>query len=229
MPDNLPSQTISRVLRSKETAKSSYNQMSRWYDLVSGSSEKKYRDLGLQKLNARPGEQVLEIGYGTGHCILALAQAVGSSGKVYGIDLSEGMQAISEARIREAGLIGRVDLRAGDATSLPFDANRFDAVFLSFTLELFDTPDIPLVLTQCRQVLRPGGRIVVVCLAKKAGLAVDIYEWFHEKMPVTVDCRPILAQNDLIAAGFEICAVDSLLMWGLPVEIILAEKKAGAA
>lgn len=220
-----PSETISRVLRSKADAKSSYNQMSRWYDLVSGSSEKKYRDLGLQKLKAASGEQILEIGYGTGHCILTLAQAVGDGGKVYGIDLSEGMLAISQERLREAGLSHRVDLHTGDATSLPFESNRFDGIFMSFTLELFDTPEIPLVLQECWRVLNPGGRIVVVSLAKKTGLAVDIYEWFHERMPVAVDCRPILAQDDLTRVGFSIREVDSLLMWGLPVEIILAEKK----
>ena len=222
-------ETISRVPRTKAEARASYNQMSRWYDLVSGSSEKKYRDLGLQKLKAATGEQILEIGYGTGHCILTLAQAVGSSGKVCGIDLSEGMLAISQARLQQAGLSERVDLRSGDAVSLPFEANRFDAVFMSFTLELFDTPEIPLVLKQCHQVLRPGGRMVVVCLAKNAGMAVNIYEWFHEKMPTAVDCRPILAQSDLAEAGFSIREVDSLFMWGLPVEIILAVKQDGPA
>ena len=54
--------TISRVVRSKEEAKLSYNRMSRWYDWMA-SSEKKYRDLGLEKLNAQPGERILEIGY----------------------------------------------------------------------------------------------------------------------------------------------------------------------
>jgi hypothetical protein len=40
-----------------------------------------------------------------------------------------------------------------------------------------------------------------------------------------VDCRPIYAQEDLRAAGFEIASVDALSMWGLPVEIILAKRK----
>lgn len=222
-------ETISRVPRTKAEARASYNQMSRWYDMISGSSEKKYRDLGLLKLKAASGEQILEIGYGTGHCVLTLAQAVGSSGKVCGVDIAEGMRAISQKRIDEAGLNKRVDLHVADAVSLPFESNRFDAVFTSFTLELFDTPEIPLVLKECHRILRPGGRIVVVCLAKKSGIAVNIYEWFHEKMPTAVDCRPILAQNDLTQAGFSICEVDSLLMWGLPVEIILAEKKDGPA
>ena len=216
--------SVSRVLRSKDEARASYNKLSRWYDLVSGSSEKKYRDIGLQKLAARPGERVLEIGFGTGHCILVLAEAVGSQGKVCGIDLSDGMLAITRQRLAKAGLAERVDLRAGDALHLPFEPGRFDGIFMSFTLELFDTPEIPQVLEQCRTALKPGGRLAVVTLVKKPGPAVAIYEWFHERMPAAVDCRPIHARADLEAAGFELREVTPMSMWGLPVEIILSLK-----
>ncbi|NIV01327.1 MAG: 2-heptaprenyl-1,4-naphthoquinone methyltransferase, partial [Phycisphaerae bacterium] len=73
---------VSRVVRSKGKARVNYNRLSRWYDIVAGSTEKKYRDIGLQKLDAQPGERILEIGFGTGHCILALARAVGETGEV---------------------------------------------------------------------------------------------------------------------------------------------------
>lgn len=95
---------------------------------------------------------------------------------------------------------------------------------MSFTLELFDTPEIPQVLQQCHTVLHPGGRIAVVSLIKKPSKAVNIYEWFHEKMPTAVDCRPIHAQSDLTDAGFTLQDVTALSMWGLPVEIIVASK-----
>ncbi len=218
------SMPVSRVVRSKEKARANYDRLSRWYDIIAGSTEKKYRDIGLQKLAARPGERILEIGFGTGHCMLALAQAVGETGNVSGIDLSEGMLTIARERLRQAGLLDRVDLRVGDAAALPFAAGEFDGVFMSFTLELFDSPEIPIVLDQCYRVLRPGGRLSVVSMVKKAGTAVKIYEWFHEKMPVAVDCRPIYAQTDLTTAGFNIQDVAALSMWGLPVEIILAQK-----
>ncbi|RPI34483.1 MAG: class I SAM-dependent methyltransferase, partial [Chloroflexota bacterium] len=148
---------ISPVTRSKATARNNYNRLSRWYDLVSGSTEKKYREYGLRELNAREGEHVLEIGFGTGHCLLALARAVGSRGQVFGLDLSEGMAAISRQRLQKAGLVDRVDLRVGDATCLPFDPGSLDAVFMSFTLELFDTPELPVVLEQIQRALRPAG------------------------------------------------------------------------
>jgi ubiquinone/menaquinone biosynthesis C-methylase UbiE len=95
-----------------------------------------------------------------------LAQAVGDTGKVYGLDLSEGMRNVAQARIEKAGLADRVDLHLGDAVQLPFESDSFDAVSMSSVLELFGTPEIPFVLRQCRRVLHVGGRICVVSLSK---------------------------------------------------------------
>lgn len=217
---------ISRVTRSKKEAKTSYDKMSKWYDVLTCRFEKKYRDAGLQKVNAEEGEIVLEIGFGTGHCILALAKSVGNSGKVYGIDISEGMCNIAQSRVEEAGLSQRVELMCGDAAKLSFAADFFDAIFMSFALELFDTPEIPTVLHKCRRVLRSGGRICIVAMSKKgkAGLMTRLYEWSHRKFPKYVDCRPIFVRKALGDAGFRVVDAAEMSMWGLPVEIVLAKK-----
>jgi len=213
---------MSRVTRTKETAKVSYDRMSRWYDLLAGTSEWKFVKVGLDLLRADEGESILEIGYGTGKAILALANAVGDGGRVYGIDLSEGMHQIASERVKAAGLSDRVELRCGDGAKLPYEDHRFNAVFTSFTLELFDTLEIPIVLLECMRVLRHDGRLVVVSMAKKdvTGFAVRLYEWAHERIPNYVDCRPIFVSQSMSDAGFDIVECIEMKMWGLPVDAV---------
>ena len=219
--------TISRVTRSKEAARASYNRLSRWYDLIAGSTEKKYRDWGLEKLAARPAERILEIGFGTGHCLVSLSKAVGKAGHVIGLDISDGMLAIAQERLQQEGLQERADLHLGDATKLDFiESGSLDGIFMSFTLELFDNPEIPRVLQECQRVLKAGGRITVVSMTKTnpPGIAVRLYEWFHEHMPDYADCRPIFARQALEQSGFVIQDVNTSSMWGLPVQIVLGKK-----
>ncbi|WP_440948514.1 class I SAM-dependent methyltransferase [Methanosarcina sp. T3] len=145
---------VSRVTRSKKVAKSSYDRLSKWYDLFASPFEGKFIDSGLQKLQAAPGEIILEIGFGTGQAILELAHAVGNSGRVYGIDLSEKMCEITRAKVEKAGFSKSVQLVNGDALNLPFQGSSFNAIFMSFTLELFDTPEVSMVLKECQRVLK---------------------------------------------------------------------------
>jgi len=221
---------VSAVTRSKEQARSTYNRISRWYDLLAGGFESRHRLAGVQKLAPKEGDVVLEIGFGTGHSILALADLVGGSGRVYGIDISEGMRDIALSRVKEAGLAERVVLECGDAIKLPFETNFFDCIFISFTLELFDTPEIPLVLSECLRTLREGGRICVVAMSKKGKptATIRLYEWLHEKLPQYIDCRPIFVQESIEAAGFHILDVTDLSFFGLRGETVLAEKHSAA-
>ena len=222
---------IQRVRRSKEQARATYDRLSRWYDVLAGSSERPLMLAGLSRLDVQEGEVVLEIGLGTGHGTVALARSVGDTGRVCGLDISKGMLTMARRRLQRAGLSHRVQLHCGDAADLPFTAQSFDAVFAAFTLELFDTPEIPRVLRECWRVLCDGGRLGVVSLSKpaRASTAVRLYEWAHKRFPRYVDCRPIYARTALQDAGFRIAHVATQSMWGLPVEIALAEKTAFGA
>ncbi len=212
---------VERVTRSR----ANYDRLSRWYDLLAEPWEGPYRRAGLQALGAREGEAVLEIGFGTGRSLLPLAQAVGSGGRACGVDLSRGMCRVARARLVRAGLAGRVPLVCGDTLRLPFAAGTFDAILMSFTLELFEAQDMPVVLQECGRVLRRGGRLAVVALAKtaRAGAMVQLYEWLHVRLPRHVDCRPIAVESVLGAAGFRIATRAERRTYGLSVAIVAAE------
>lgn len=215
---------VSRVCRSRAEAQLVYDRISRWYDLLEGAWEKRVRNLALKELDAAGGESVLEIGFGTGHGMLELAGAVGASGRVYGLDLSPRMLEITRKRVVRAGFEARIRLVRGDAVRLPLKAGLLDAIFMSFALELFDTPEIPMVLSECRRVLRRGGRICVVSLSKagSASRMRDLYERGHRRFPRLLDCRPIYVQRMLESESFATCNVTRDSVAGLPVEIVLA-------
>ena len=228
---------LQRVYTTPEMARASYDSMASYYDLWS-SYEAPHVEAGIGALKLQAAETVLEIGCGTGKAAAVLAKAVQPGGLYFGIDISEQMVTRARGKLAAAGLASATTLYAADVTSpLPnlvapsscdFDASDgVDAVFLSFTLELFDTPKMPIVLRTCHDALREGGRLVIVCMARgkdKKGFGQRMYELAHEMFPHTVDCRPIDAAPLLTASGFTVKHVEARAVYGLPVEVVTAEK-----
>jgi ubiquinone/menaquinone biosynthesis C-methylase UbiE len=218
---------VSRVPRSKEEARKFYDRISKYYDWMGGLFERKPAVKALDYLKLRSGETVLEIGFGTGFCLQRIAVSVGDSGKVYGIDISDGMILKARKRLFCASLLNRAEFYQGDAVKLPFNDKTFDAVFISFTLELFDSPEISEVLGEIKRVLKPSGRLGIVSLSKtkERSLAVTLYEWVHSKWPKYVDCRPIHVVTEIQKAGYKIILRNAMRLAFLPVEIVIAIKE----
>jgi demethylmenaquinone methyltransferase/2-methoxy-6-polyprenyl-1,4-benzoquinol methylase len=214
------------VPRTKEEAKQVYDRLSKFYDYTLGLLGRKYSEMALERLAVVEREMVMEIGFGTGHCLKWIAKLVGPAGKVYGIDISPEMIEKTKKRLEKEGLVNRTELCCGDATCLPFNESAFDAVFLSFTLEVLDTPDIPRVLAQIKKVLKPGGRLGIVDMSKENGKSVflKVYEWIHNKCPKYLGSRPIYAEQCLIDAGYQIKSKEKIKIFRLPAEIIVAIK-----
>ena len=226
-PPPNPLKDILPVKQSQHQTQRYYDRLSRWYDLFSGSTERGYTLQGLDMLNLQSGETVLEIGFGTGYALLAISRAVEPDGQVQGIELSPGMIAQTRARLSQQNPESKIQLTCGDAAHLPYAGASLDAVFLSFTLELFDTPVIPIVLAECLRTLKNGGRLAAVPLPKpdQSHPGVTIYEWIHRRFPGALDCRPIPAQRFIEQAGFEIHKSSKPTLLGiLPLEIILGRK-----
>jgi len=202
----------------------SYDFLSRFYDNISAPGEKRFTEAGLALLAPARNETVLEIGFGTGRSLVSMARAVGENGRVYGIDLSKGMLRVTQNRLNAAGLTEQVVLEQGNATKLPFEPSFFDAVFMSFTLELFPSSSIPRVLAECRRVLKPEGRLGIVSLTETEPLTISqrLYLWAHHTFPRVVDCRPIPAVPLLEEAGFAVSRHEQDSLQGVPVSMIVA-------
>jgi len=175
----------------------------------------------------KSGEKVLEIGFASG-CALKELAAAGENGRAYGLENTPQMIKLTEGRLQKAGLEQRVTLTEGDARRLPYSDGQFNAVYMSGTLELFDTPDIPRVLAEIRRVLKKGGRLVVASLSrqgKEKSLFVRLYEWLHRRSPGYFNCRTIYPAESIKKAGFVIIKAETRRVAGVaPYEIVLAAR-----
>jgi len=211
--DRVDTRRVTAVRR--RPARALYDHLSLVYGVLAEPWERRPRRRALELLSLRPGECVLEVGIGSGADLRTLGRA---GCHAWGLDLSMGM-------LRRAGRLHGARVVCGDALALPVSGDAFDVVYASFTLELFATSEIPIVLSEALRILRPGGRLGIVSLTKDdSGRIVRVYEWAHRQFPALVDCRPIDARAALESAGFRISHAARDQVSGLPVEILVGRK-----
>lgn len=109
-------------------------------------------------LDVRPADRVLEIGFGPGELIHLLAHRAGA-GAVAGVDPSAVMVARATRRNRRFVRGGRVELRQGTVSRLPYPDGVFDKVCAVNSAQFWPAPLAD--LREVRRVLRPGGLLVV--------------------------------------------------------------------
>lgn len=125
-----------------------------------------------------PGAEVLDVGCGTGVITRLAAERVGDSGRVIGIDLSDGMLR-KASELADAARVGkRIEFRKADAEQLAFPDASFASVLSLYALKHFPNP--VRALREMFRVARPGSRTIVAVGSGPAFLSTDF---------VTVGCR----------------------------------------
>ena len=111
----------------------------------------------MEVANIAAGESVLDIACGTGWLTIPAAQAAGSTGRVYGIDIAPQMIEVAKAKAAVAK-VGYIDFSVMNGQSPEFEDEQFDLIMCG--MALFAFPDIGQALANWRRYLKKDGRIV---------------------------------------------------------------------
>ena len=136
-----------------------YNRYDSMNSIISFQQHRLWRRDVMKQMQVSPGDHVLDVCCGTGDWTMTLADAVGKTGKVIGLDFSANMLSVGiKKKMKQR--ISHVEFEHGNAMELPFEDNSFDYVTIGFGLR--NVPDYQQVLNEMYRVVKPGGK--VVCL-----------------------------------------------------------------
>jgi ubiquinone/menaquinone biosynthesis C-methylase UbiE len=135
--------------------------------LMSAGQSRALRTLPLELAAIRPGEDVLDVGCGTGDLTLRAARQAAPTGKVYGIDAAPEM--IAEANRKAKRAKANVQFMVEPVEALSFPDGSFDVALSSLVMHHLPGDLKRSALTEVRRVLRPGGRVVIVDFQPTAG------------------------------------------------------------
>ena len=176
-----------------------------------------------------PGEVVLDLGSGGGIDVLLSAKRVGSSGRAYGLDMTEEMLAEARANLARAGA-DNVEFLSGHIDAIPLPDESVDVVISNCVINL--AADKPAVFAEIHRVLRPGGRLgiadVVADTDVLGALSADLTAWADcLGGAITRDAY----RNGLLRAGLvDVTITDSHpVADGFTSALIRATKPTGAA
>ncbi len=141
----------------------------------------------------RTGERVIDVGPGLGQTLLQLAEKVGPTGSVLGVDISTPMLDGARARVRAAG-VTHVSLLNADAQTHSFAPASADLLFSRFGVMFFLEPVA--AFANLAKALRPGGRFAFVCWQ---ALAKNV--WMTEPLAAVAKHVTLPAPGDPHAPG----------------------------
>ncbi|MBK3496720.1 demethylmenaquinone methyltransferase [Viridibacillus sp. YIM B01967] len=143
-----------RVHEVFENISDSYDKMN---SVISFQLHKKWRKDTMNRMQVKRGSKALDVCCGTADWTITMADVIGETGQVTGLDFSQNMLNVG---IEKTKSYPQINLLQGNAMELPFPDNTFDYVTIGFGLR--NVPDYMQVLSELKRVLKPGG--MAVCL-----------------------------------------------------------------
>lgn len=126
--------------------------------LLSAGIHKGWRKKCVKKLQALHPKRILDVATGTGD--FAIACAALKPEKIVGIDISEGMMKFGREKLQKLKLQDLIMLEKGDAETVNFANESFDAIVVGFGVRNFE--HLEKGLTNLYRILKPGGKLIIL-------------------------------------------------------------------
>ncbi|MEQ8246726.1 MAG: class I SAM-dependent methyltransferase [Alphaproteobacteria bacterium] len=152
-------------------------------DVMSGGLHRAWKDALVRRLNARPGEHVVDIAGGTGDIALRILKPYASAAarpRVSVLDINESMLRVGRDRSTDRGCLDGIDWVCGDAQALPLRDRTVDAYTVAFGMR--NMTDIPAALAEAYRVLRPGGRFLCLEFSRVSPLLAPLYDAYSFRL-----------------------------------------------
>jgi ubiquinone/menaquinone biosynthesis C-methylase UbiE len=190
--------------------------------------ENRAREELLRHSAPAQARSIFEFGCGTGRFAEnLLAQHAPAEARYLGLDISPTMVRLARARLARFGARAQVVLTAGD-TRLPAATSGFDRFFSTYVLDLLAEEEIRSVLDEAHRVLAPGGLLGLVSLThgftvwSRAVERLWVAAW-RTRPALVGGCRP-LSLETFVSEGWGIRHRSRVVQWGIPSEILIAER-----
>lgn len=176
----------------------------RWVSVFERPGREVYdkRHTIVESLDLIPGMVVADIGAGTGFYTHLFAEAVGDSGKVYAVDISENFIE-NILRIAKKQGLKNIEGIISTPTSAGLAPASIDLAFICDTYHHFEYPQT--MLASIHKSLRPGGKLVIIDFRKQPGVSSG---WVMSH----VRANEVTVIKEVEAAGFRLVAQQDLLL-----------------
>lgn len=165
-----------------------FNSIAGHYDLLNSlmsmGMDRRWRRRAVREVGAHSDMNILDVCCGTGQLSLELGRAISADGSITGLDFSKNMLDVARDTLKNSPQSDRIQFIHGNAMALPFPDHHFDGVTVGWGLR--NLPDLSAGIREMTRVVKPGGKVVSLDMAKPSipGFKQAYWLYFEKLVPL---------------------------------------------